>query len=464
MVVAGCKRGPGEATPEDLSAGDQVAATAPAGSAREHPNVILIVVDDQAANTLGVEGNPVVRTPRLDRLAGQGAYFSRAYVPIPQCAPSRAALLTGLYPHQNGILTNEGARLGPEAVTFAELFKKKGYACGLIGKWHLGDAHQSQAGFYDKWVSFDAPGDYYDPQLWVDGEKIRAEGYLTNVLTDYAIEFVNQHREGPFLLWLNYKAPHGPTFGPPEKRFLYEPADMPLPESMADDLSGKPVWQRESYMHQLFNASSEETIRRRLARYYAMISSVDYNVGRLTDHLKEADLEPDTLVIYMSDNGSLQGEHRMLTKGPVFYEEVVRSPLIMCWPGRIGAGTRVEALVSSLDLFPTLCGLADIPVPADLPGEDLWPVVSDPSGRVREAVFFEYHTKEATGETVPMRGLVTPRYKYVRYLKGGEELYDLQADPQEMRNLIQDPAHEETADALRKKLDEWRAETGDSAE
>lgn len=462
--MLGCKRGPVAATSEDLSASSQAPASAPAASRREKPNIIFICTDDQAPNTLGFEGNSVVRTPRLDQLAREGAYFARAYLPIPQCAPSRAALLTGRYPHQNGVVTNEGARLRPDAVTFPALFREQGYACGLVGKWHLGDPHQPQAGLEDRWVSFPVPGDYYDPELWIDGQKVRAEGYLTNLLTDYAIEFVNQHAERPFLLWLAYKAPHGPVFGPPEKRFIYDSQDMPLPESMADDLSTKPVWQRQSYMHEVFGQFNEEQIRQRLAHYYAMISSVDYNVGRLVDHLKELKLEGDTLVIYMSDNGYLHGEHQMITKGSVFYEEVVRSPLILWWPGRIAPQTRLEGLVSSLDLFPTLCGLAGITTPPNLPGKDLWPAVSDPSVRLHQAVFFEYTTKEATNETVPMRGLVTQRHKYVRYLRGGEELYDLRADPQEMQNLIENPAHKETAESLRAKLNAWRAKTGDLAE
>lgn len=428
---------------------------------RDKPNIIFILTDDQAPNTLGCEGNTLIRTPRLDRLAAEGVVFSRAYVPIPQCAPSRAAVLTGLYPHQNGVLTNEEARLRPDAVTFAHVLREHGYACGMIGKWHLGDSDKPQAGFQERWVSFDVPGVYYDPELWVDGQRVRAEGYLTDVLTDYAIEFVKAYRDRPFLLWLNYKAPHGPVVGPADTRFRYEPQDMPLPESMKDDLSGKPRRQRESYMHEVFKGSSPEQIRRRLANYYAMISSIDHNVGRLVDHVAEAKLSADTLVIYMSDNGFLHGEHQMLTKGYVFYEEVVRVPLMMWWPGRTGPGARVSALVSSLDIFPTLCGVAGVTAPAGLPGRDLAPLLVDPSGRLHDAVFFEYHTKEATDETVPMRGLATKRYKYVRYLDDGEELYDLQTDPYEMINLIDDHIHEDTVRKLRGRLDRWRASAGD---
>jgi arylsulfatase A-like enzyme len=453
VLCGGCDRSPNESPPAGK-------ATAPARVPRL-PNVVFIFADDQAPKTLGFEGNPHVRTPRLDRLAHEGAYFTRAYIPIPQCAPSRAAVLTGLYPHQNGVLTNKGARLKPDAVTFSELFKKKGYACGLVGKWHLGDERQPQAGFEDMWAAFVMPGEYYDAELWIDGQKVRTDGYLTDVLTDYAIRFVEQNAEKPFLLWLVFKAPHGPPVGPPDKRFIYDPDAIPLPESMADDLSGKPAWQRESYMHEIFGLFTEQQLRKRLAHYYGMISSVDHNVGRLVDKLTELKLGRDTLVIFMSDNGFLHGEHQMITKGPVLYEELVRSPLIMWWPGRIEPGTRIDSLVSSLDLFPTLCDPAGIPVPVGLPGKTLWPIISNPAASLRDALFFEYYTKEANDKTVPMRGLVTQRYKYVKYLQGGEELYDLQNDPHEMHNLIEDPAHSETAETLRKKLADWRSKSGD---
>jgi N-acetylglucosamine-6-sulfatase len=455
---AGCEREPGAA---ETSA--QPALEKAPRPTRDKPNIIFIFTDDQAPNTLGCEGNPVIRTPRLDRLAAEGMFFSRAYVPIAQCAPSRAAVLTGLYPHQNGVVTNEGAHLRPDAVTFAQVLREHGYACGMIGKWHLGDPDKPQAGFNERWVSFDVPGVYYDPELWVDGEHVRAEGYLTDVLTDYAIDFVDTHRDRPFLLWLNYKAPHGPVVGPAETRFHYDPQDMPLPESMSDDLSGKPHWQRESYMHQVFLSSTPEEIRRRLANYYAMISSIDDNVGRLADHVEEAGLAADTLVIFMSDNGFLHGEHQMITKGYVFYEEVVRVPLVMWWPGRAGPGARVSALVSSLDIFPTLCGVAGVAPPAGLPGHSLVPLMSDPGAALRDAVFFEYHAKEATDRTVPMRGLATERYKYDRYLEGGEELYDLQTDPHEMRNLIEETGHEDTINGLRDRLRAWRVASGDAS-
>jgi arylsulfatase A-like enzyme len=193
-----------------------------------------------------------------------------------------------------------------------------------------------------------------------------------------------------------------------------------------------------------------------------MISAMDYNVGRLLDRLRELGLDQDSLVVFMSDNGVTHGEHQMLLKGPAFYEELVRTPLIIRWPGRISAGTRVDSLASSLDLFPTVCAAAGIDPPAGLHGRSLWPLLCGEETSLREALFFEYHWMEVDSRAYPMRGLVTQRHKYVKYLADDEEeLYDLQLDPGEMRNLIGEQEYRETADSLREKLALWVADTAD---
>jgi arylsulfatase A-like enzyme len=430
----------------------------------ELPNILFILTDDQAPGTLGVDGNRRIRTPRLDRLAEQGAFFPRTYVPIPQCAPSRAAILTGLYPHQNGVTSNTRPRLKPGVITFPELLKRRGYACGLIGKWHLGRDQQPQRGFEDLWITYKRPGPGLDPELFVDGEWRPHEGYVTDILTDYAIRFVEERSGEPFFLWLNYKGPHYPYVPPPGPEFAYDVASLPLPANMDDDLSGKPGAQRTALPHKLFRETSLQEMRRLLSVYYAMISSLDHNVGRILDRLQELGLEEETLVLFMSDNGYMHGEHRMLSKGPMLYEELVRTPMIMRWPGRITPGTKVQALVSSLDLFPTLSRAAGVSPPPGLAGAELWPLLAGQATSLREALFFEYEAAKLMREPVPMRGVVTERYKYTRYLDDGEELYDLRNDPQEMRNLIGEKDHRETADALRERLAEWRRTTGDAGQ
>jgi hypothetical protein len=184
LCLSGCDSGQGSALPATGSQhGDNALTQRP-------PNIVLILSDDQAPGTLGVDGNPLIKTPRLDQLAREGAFFSRAYVPIPLCAPSRAAILTGLYPHQNGVTVNAG-QIKPGTATFSELLKRHGYRCGFIGKWHLADAHKPQHGFEDAWITlWDLHGGYINPKLWIDGREVACNGHLTNILTNNAIRFV----------------------------------------------------------------------------------------------------------------------------------------------------------------------------------------------------------------------------------------------------------------------------------
>ncbi len=425
------------------------------------PNIIFILTDDQAPGTLGFEGNRFVHTPNLDRLAREGAYFSRAYVPTPQCAPSRAAILTGLYPHQNGVVSNENPAIREGLATFPRLLIQRGYRCGLVGKWHHGEREKPQQGFDDFWVTFPGYKGYRNPMLNVNGEKVSHTGIMPKLLTDYAIQFVEQHADEPFFLWLAYKTPHAP-YEPPPKRFrVADPSAIPLPESVSDDLTGKPRVQRESQMHRLFESATTAQVKEMLASRYGMISCLDHHVGRLLDTLERLGLESRTLVIYMSDHGLLGGEHQLLEKGSAVYEELVRTPLIMRWPGKIRAGTRVDALVSSMDLFPTICNGAGAPVPEGLAGRDLWGLLRGETTSVHDALFFEVAKQRNEEKAIPLRGLVTPRYKYGQYLGDGGELYDLESDPREMRNLFDEAAHAETAAVLGKKLADWRRETGD---
>jgi arylsulfatase A-like enzyme len=415
---------------------------------------VFILTDDQAPNTLGIEGNSHVHTPHLDRLAQRGAFFSRAYVPIPLCAPSRAAILTGLYPHQNGVIANKPhPRLSENAVTFPQLLRRNGYACALVGKWHLGNEHRPQVGFEDLWVSpaKQSRPRYIDPVLWVNGRQVQHTGHLTPTLTDYAIRFVQDHAETPFFLWLAFQAPHGPLSPPAAWRARYRPRDLPLPESAADDLSSKPLPQRNGHPHSLFLDTPPNEIKKQLASYYAHIACLDHNVGRLVKRLEELNLLDKTLVIFMSDNGCLNGEHQMLGKGANFYEEQVRVPMIISWPGRIDSGRRIDALVSSLDVFPTVCAFTGIAAPEDRAGKDLSPLLDGRADRIRDAVFFEYERTVREHE-VPMRGIATGQHKHVKYIQGEEELYDLKEDPHEMKNLIGEAAYAEVAAELRRKL------------
>jgi N-acetylglucosamine-6-sulfatase len=419
------------------------------------PNILVIVADDLAPGMLGSEGNEVIRTPNIDTLAAAGTSFSRAYVPLPQCGPSRAALLFGRYPHEIGVLSNPDAWSG-EGSSIADVLGASGYRCGLVGKWHLGGDPDAQAGFDDFWRTIDRDHrSYVDPVLWIDGERHQPEGYLPEILTDHAIEFIDTRDERPFFLWLAYKTPHEPFTVPPDPAFAHDPATLTFPESLSDDLASKPAAQRDSVLHQRYLDKSPGDLRQVVSTYYAMISALDHSIGRLLDHLASGGLAKNTVVVFLSDNGLMAGEHSMITKGPAFYEELVRTPLIIRWPGHAPAGARRDALISTLDLFPTLTALAGATDPAGLAGMDVMPLVRGDAAALREELFLEYSRRQ--GQATPMLGVVTASHKYVRYLGSGEEeLYDLRADPLELQNIAGTPEGRPELERLRGRVAEFQ--------
>ena len=430
-------------------------------SASERPNIVLILADDLVTGALGFEGSPDARTPNLDRLAREGVRFTRAYVPLPQCTPSRASLLLGLYPHATGALTNHSTWQRSRS-TLAQALRAAGYRCGLVGKWHLGEPDEPMAGFEDSWCVIDTKKlSYFDPVLWVEGRAEARTGYVPTLLTDEALRFIDRGGAQPFFLWLAYPSPHEPLSPPPDPALQRRPQDMTLPVSLADDLAEKPRAQRASEAHAAFRARSQPEVRALFALYQSMVDALDQEIGRLLAHLEQRGLARDTLVVFLSDNGTLRGEHQMLNKGPAFYEELVRTPLVMRWPGTLAAGGQVTGLTSSMDLFPTLARLAGAEVPAELHGRDVWPLALGRQQRVRDELFFQYLQRQPDEAPTPMLGLVTERHKYVQYFEGGEEeLYDLSADPHELCNLVADPGASTPLTDLRARLETFRADAG----
>lgn len=424
------------------------------------PNILLVLVDDLVSAALGFEGGRDARTPNLDRLAREGVRFTRAYVPLPQCTPSRAALLLGLYPHETGALTNHSS-WRREHTTLAQVLRAAGYRCGIVGKWHLGEPDEPTAGFEDSWCVIDTKKlSYFDPVLWVEGRPEPRQGYVPTLLTDEAMRFIDRESDAPFFLWLAYTSPHEPLTPPPDPALARRPQDVELPSSIDDDLGTKPLAQRQSEAHAQFRARTPQELRYLFGLYQSMVDALDREIGRLLEHLEQRGLARDTLVVFLSDNGTLRGEHQMLNKGPAFYEELVRTPLVLRWPGQLPAGGEVAGLVSSMDLFPTLARLAGAEVPSGLEGQDVWPLALGREPRVRDELFFEYLQRQPDEAPTPMLGLVTEHHKYVEYFEGDRELYDLGADPHELRNLAADPAAGAVLAGLRQRLELFRQRSG----
>lgn len=460
------------------------------------PDVVIVLTDQQRADALGVAGAVDLRTPALDRLAGEGVLFNRAFVATPQCSPSRAALLTGRYPHRTGVMGNTGGEdiaagratslnvsggrvssshtgeglavraraavqnprtpssedpdrtpagmsraLDMSVPNIARVFAAVGYETAYFGKWHLGPP-PTQYGF--------------------------AAGSMTRdrMLTERIIEYLRARpartSRRPLLLFVSYTNPHDIysvlNAPPPPATAL---AAVRLPSNLVDDLSQKPLPQRqylEMDQGKPFVGADRDVWRRYRAFYNGLVESVDREIGTILDELRRSGTP---ITVFSSDHGDHGGGHGLPYKGPAMYEELVRVPLIITWPGRIRPA-RSDALVSLMDIVPTLCDLAGVPAPAGIDGLSLRPVLEKRATRVRDMVFGEYYGKQFW--RVPIRMVRTERWKYVRYLGHGEELYDLVADPGELRNLAQVSAARSERTRLSRELDAWIKKTQDPFE
>ncbi|RMD61813.1 MAG: arylsulfatase, partial [Alphaproteobacteria bacterium] len=429
----------------------------------QRPHIILIMSDDQGGWDYGFLGNPVVRTPNIDRMARLGAHLSRFYV-SPVCTPTRANLMTGRYNYRTrAIDTYLGrAMMEPEEVTIAEVLGAAGYATGIFGKWHLGDCYPMRPqdqGFDEVLVHrgggigqpSDPPGaegKYTDPVLQHNGVEKAFKGYCTDIYFDHAIRFLRrQHRAGkPVFMYLPTNAPHGPFDDVPEELRRYY-AGLDLRGAFPKEFPERQFKRHED----------------RTARIFAMEENIDENVGKLFAELKRMGAYENTLVFYLNDNGPngprRVGPHRG-AKGTI-YEGGIRSPLLAVWPKQIPAGTKSDLLSAHYDVFPTILEAAGVEKPAGvkLDGVSLLPALRGQRvERTDRGIFLQWHRGDYP---VPYRNgaIITERYKLLWPNYGGEippknhgpELYDLKADPKETRNLAS--SHPEIFKRLKRRYD-----------
>jgi choline-sulfatase len=452
----------------------------PDGAMPDFPNIVFILTDDQGDWALGAAGNPEIHTPRLDRLAAEGLRFSSFFCASPVCSPARASILTGRIPSQHGVhdwirrgnLPAEiAASLGKHNFgqdnaaieylrgmrAYTEALAEAGYTCGLSGKWHLGDSLHPQKGFSFWQVIPYGGSDYFDAPLIRDGQVGFSQGYLTDVITRGALDFLEQQAGSPrpFYLGVHYTAPHSPWDA------HQHPADL---RALYRDCPFESVPQPPAHPWQINSTPRGVGERRRelLTGYYASISGVDRGVGQILDWLEAHHLRENTLVIFSGDNGMNMGHHGIWGKGngtfpQNMYDTSVKVPVLMALPGRLPAGALSDDLLSHYDLMPTLLDYLGLPHPdADrLPGRSFAALLrGEPlQGREQVVVYDEY------GPTRMIRGR---RWKYVhRYPYGPHELYDLLNDPGEERNLYGEEGAADTAAALKAELDEWFARYAD---
>ena len=471
----------------------------PAGPKR--PNIVFIFSDDHAYQAIGAYNDPrkLIDTPNIDRIGREGMRFDRCLVTNSICGPSRAAILTGKYSHKNGFYNNTNSRFDGSQATFPKLLKAAGYQTAIIGKWHL----VSDPTGFDEWRILPGQGVYYNPPMIHNGRRVKLEGYTTDLITDFSLDWL-KHRDPskPFLLMAQHKAPHR-DWQPPIRHLGHDhDRTYPEPATLFDDYAGRGLAERDQDMtiaatmtpgdlkltspadlnpeqrkswdayylprnaaFQKANPQGKDLVRWKYQRYMhdylGCVKAVDESVGRLLKFLDDEGLAEDTIVVYSSDQGFYLGEHGWFDKRWIF-EESVRTPLLVRWPGVTKSGSSSARLVSNVDFASTFLEAAGLPTPPDLQGRSLVPLLKglDPPDW-RKSFYYEYYEYPQPHHVRPHHGVITERHKLIHFTASDAddwELFDLQTDPNELRNAIDDPSNAQVVADLKAELARLRAD------
>ena len=428
-----------------------LAGLAASGAVAQPRNVVIILTDDHRFDFMGFhpDAPDFLQTPSLDRMREQGAHVANAFVTTSLCSPSRASILTGRYAHNHGIVDNtspipDGTRFFPQDL------QATGYRTAFIGKWHMGEVDDLPQPGFDRWVSFRGQGAYTNPLLNIDGVREQQEGYTTDILTDYALDFLRQQDgDHPFFLELSHKAVHAEFEPAPRHVGAYRDVTIPYPASMwltERNYLGKPRWVRQQrgswhgvdFMFHGDLGPGMTGFDNFYRRYSETLLAADESVGRVLDTLEELGLAENTLVFYLGDDGFLLGEHGLIDKRNA-YEESIRIPMLAWAPGWIPPGSTVDGLVRNIDIAPTVLQLAGTTTSIDMDGSSFLDLLTGGAGAADREFLYEYYWEYAFPHTPTTFALRSDRYKFIYYhgVWDTEELYDLQADPQERTNLIE---------------------------
>jgi arylsulfatase A-like enzyme len=461
-------------------------------------NVIFILTDDHRYDFMGFTGKvPWLKTPNMDRLAKEGAYFRNTFVTTALCSPSRASILTGLFSHTHTVVDNH-APDPPNLIFFPQYLQQAGYQTSFFGKWHMGGESDDPRPGFNHWESFKGQGDYYNPTLNINGKQVAYmdSTYVTDVLTEHALDWLgNRKKDQPFFLYLSHKAVHA-NFSPARRHagtYANEPISLPPSFRTSDtQVKGKrstnlsidrepirkdpyhdeeyygkgrtPDWQkmqRESWHgvdHMFYGTIDFAGFYR---RYCETLLGVDESVGALLNYLDREGLTESTLVIYMGDNGFSFGEHGLIDKRH-FYEESAKVPFLIRCPELFSGNRTMEPMIQNIDVAPTILEVAGIQKPEQMPGNSILPLLSGKEVVWRDKIFYEYYWEYDYPQTPTMHGVRTNRYKLIRYhgIWDTNELYDLQEDPDEMNNLIASPEHQALIEELTGEIYTWLETTG----
>jgi N-acetylglucosamine-6-sulfatase len=423
-------------------------------------NIIFILIDDMRFDSMSCMGHPFLKTPSLDRLAHNGILFENAFVTTSLCSPSRASILSGQYAHVHGVLDNS-TPLPKGTTTFPIELQKAGYETAFVGKWHMGGSSDEPQPGFDHWVSFRGQGVYVNPTFNMDGRRVQREGYVTDLITGYCVNWLKEKRSKPFLLYMSHKAVHAEFTPALRHREAFSDVRVSHPQSMAntpENYAGKPLWvrrQRNTWHGVDYMYHDATDFERFILDYNRTMLGVDDSVGAILDTLKELGILGSTLIIFTSDNGFLHGEHGLIDKR-CMYEESIKVPMLVHCPEIVPSGRRSQRLVLNVDVCPTILDAAGIAIPRGVQGASFLPLVRGEEISWRDAMLYEYFWERAFPQTPTVFGVRTERHKYCWYhgIFDLNELYDLKEDPREMRNLIDHPRYFEVRRDMEQKLRE----------
>ena len=439
-------------------------------TALQRPNMVFILTDDQAWNVLGRDGRyKFMDTPHLDQIADEGLVFRNAFVTTSLCSPSRASFMTGSYAHQHGVYVNTYSDPDPNGPLLPKELQKAGYETAFLGKWHMKHGSEPREGF-DYWLSFDGQGKYIDPPLNENGREFIAKGYMTDILTDFTTRWIRKEREKPFCLFLWHKAVHAPFTPAPRDSTAFSDAIIPEYENWYDDMEDKPEWLRRGWKYgvhyDVWKESADKPVPAKIdpkpwdpqnprwLNYLRAMLAVDKSMGEVRKSLEETGILDNTVIVFGSDNGFFLGAHQRGDKR-LMYEESLRIPLIVRYPKLIAPGTTKDEMVLNIDVAPTFIDLAGGQIPDEMQGESFMPLMENEQSDWRNSIMYEYYQEEYAPGLVTTVGVRNERYKYIESPDLPDdinELYDLEKDPLEMDNKINDPNYQTVKEEMMVEL------------
>lgn len=428
------------------------------------PNFVILMTDDQRWDSMSAAGNTILQTPNMDRIANEGVRFRNMFVTNSLCAPSRATLLTGLYSHTHGVIDNRNRRIAADQPILPDLLRQAGYEVAFCGKSHVAGALRDRQ--WDYYFGYLGQGVYLNPNIaeGVEGKDQPYEGYMDDIVTDKAVNWIKQKHDKPFCLFLWFKAPHRSWLRARRHYDLFSHVTIPKPPTFDDDLKGYPG-KPESFAaanNKIGTFNDVRSLGGMIKDYYATLVAVDENIGRVFEALGKTGQLDDTVLMFTSDNGFFHGEWRLFDKR-LMHEPSIRVPLLVRYPKRINPGSRNDRMVLNIDIAPTVLDLAGMETPKWMHGRSMTPLFDGDPKDWRKDWLYEYFEYPNEHEVPRQRGVRSDRYKLIHYYDAPEafELYDLKKDPGERNNLYGNAEYDALARQLLRRLAELRKETGD---